>query len=64
MRNPIRIYPLCNKLAEYWSRYPDLRFGQLMYNFMKWIEIHKSIDPFYIEDDMILEFLEEYFREK
>ena len=64
MRNPVRIYPLCNKLAEYWSKCPDLIFGQLIHSFTIWIEHNKGVDPFYVEDDMMLEFLEEYFKEE
>ena len=30
MRNPERIRPFLDKLAETWEKYPDLRFGQLV----------------------------------
>ena len=30
MRDPKRIRPFLEKLAEGWERYPDLRFGQLV----------------------------------
>ena len=30
MRNPERIRPFLDKIAEAWERYPDLRFGQLV----------------------------------
>lgn len=63
MRDASRIYPLCNKLAEYWSQSPDLRFGQFMYNFMHWIYNYKRIDPFYVEDDKMLEYLKEYMKD-
>lgn len=63
MRDISRIYPLCNKLAEYWSKYPDLRFCQWMWNFFRWIEYEKRIDPFYIEDDIMLNYLKEYMKE-
>ena len=64
MRDANRIYPLCNKIAEYWGQCPDLRFGQLMYNFMRWIELYKKVDPFYVEDDKMLEWLKEYMKDE
>ena len=37
MRDPNRTYDFCKELATIWSeKYPDLRFGQLMYNFIAW----------------------------
>ena len=30
MRDPKRIRPFLDKLAEAWEKYPDLRFGQLV----------------------------------
>lgn len=64
MRDANRIYPLCNKLAEYWSQCPDLRFGQFMWNFMRWIELYKKVDPFYVEDDKMLSYLKEYMKDE
>ncbi len=32
MRDPNRIRPFLEKVAEYWEQYPDLRFGQLVLN--------------------------------
>jgi hypothetical protein len=47
MRNPSRIYPLLNKIGDYWVKNPDLRFGQIIENLKK----ANSIDDlFYIED--------------
>ena len=31
-RDPNRIRPFLEKIAEYWEKYPDLRFGQLVLN--------------------------------
>ena len=64
MRDISRIYPLCNKLAEYWGQNPDLRFCQFIYNFMHWIYNYKRIDPFYVEDDKMLEYLKEYMKDE
>ena len=63
MRDINRIYPLCNKLAEYWSKHPDLRFGQWMYGFFKWIEYEKRLDPVYMKDDKMFGYLKEYMKE-
>ena len=51
MRNKGRIYPLCVVIAALWLRSaPDLRFMQLINNFMVW----KKSDCFYMEDDDFL----------
>lgn len=60
MRDPMRIYAFCDKLAELWRTYcPDWRFAQLMSN------IFASIgnDPFFWEDDRMEQYLETYFTE-
>ena len=64
MRDTNRIHPICEKLEQYWSQWPDLRFGQFVYNFFKWIDYNKRLDPFYIEDDMMVELLKEYMKDK
>lgn len=50
MRNPERIQPFLEKIAEIWSFQPDMRFAQI-------IELVKSYgglpeNIFYLEDDM------------
>lgn len=42
------------KIADGWSKVPDLRFGQLMVNFF---QKEFNSDPFYVED---LEFLSKF----
>ena len=64
MRDINRIHPLCQKIEEYWYTWPDLRFGQWTYNFFKWIKLYKHVDPFYVEDDDMLEMLKEYMKEE
>ena len=58
MRDPNRIYPFLNTLAQGWLQKPDLRFGQL-------IEILKNYsgrhDLFYVEDEDMLQIIKEYF---
>ncbi|HEY8805112.1 MAG TPA: hypothetical protein VIM42_08430 [Clostridium sp.] len=50
MRDPERIDEIIEELRICWKKYPDFRFGQLVYN------INKSSNPdiFYPEDDMWL----------
>lgn len=63
MRDKNRIRPFYNILAEYHEKYvPDWRFTQLIENFKMWIFNEKNIDNiFYIEDDKMAEYIEEYF---
>ena len=42
--------------------FPDWRFGQLMLNFLGWIQHNKGRDPFYIEENEMLALLKEYVR--
>jgi hypothetical protein len=53
VRNPDRIPTILHKLEAVWSRVPDWRLGQLLYNLKE--NIKPSSDLFYLEDD-ILEF--------
>lgn len=55
MRDPKRIRKFCNHLADIWeSQCPDWRFGQLIMNVL-------TKDPFYTEDDEMMEIFERYF---
>lgn len=59
MRNPERIQPFCNELAKVWKEnFPDWRFGQFMMNFLG--ELSLKIDPFFPEDDKMIEYLHKY----
>lgn len=57
MRNPKRIRPLCDRLAEAWEKLPDLRLGQLI------VDSIGGKDPFYIEDEDLIRMLERFVRE-
>jgi len=57
MRDPNRIKPLLEEIEKAWDQVPDWRFGQLIVNVL-------GIDPFYIEDDKILERFKELNKEK
>lgn len=39
--------------------FPDWRFGQLMMNFLGWVQTEKQ-DPFFPEDSVMIEYLKEY----
>jgi len=59
MRNINRIRKFCNELADIWeSECPDWRFGQLIVNVMRRNQI---ADPFYIEEDKMMEMFKSYF---
>lgn len=47
MRDPNRIEPLLEKLAEAWRKYPDQRFGQFLTSFFSMCQ-H---DIWHTEDD-------------
>lgn len=62
MRDPNRIKPFCTELVELWSKYPDLRFGQIMSNITKYVQFEYSKDIFYMEDEELLEVLKNQLR--
>lgn len=58
MRPIERIEPFLKELGDIWKeRFPDWRFGQLIYNF-----ISENGDPFYWEDEEFLARLEAYLQ--
>lgn len=60
MRDKNRIPEFTKQLERIWMQcYPDLRFGQLMINFLNYVAIHK-LDPFFPEEDEMLKYLKEY----
>jgi hypothetical protein len=62
MRDSNRIKPFCDEIAELWSNYPDLRFGQIMYNISKYLEIEHRKDVFYMEDEELIKIFREHLR--
>ena len=61
MRNPDRIYKFCNQLAEIWqTKVPDWRFGQLICNVLGQMQA-EGIDPFFPEEDKMIEYFKKYF---
>ncbi len=57
MRNPNRIKPFLERLEKCWNKVPDWRFGQLMSNVLN----SMPIDPFFPEDEEMIEYFEKYF---
>lgn len=61
MRNPNRLDLFYQTLIEiHKQKFPDIRFGQLMCNFFGWVMSSKGIDPFFPEEDKMIEYLKEY----
>ena len=56
MRNPERIPEVLKELEEFWKQNPDWRLGQVIANFS--YELMGNNDPFYMEDDKLLELLQ------
>ncbi len=63
MRDPKRIAPFCEDLAELWSKVPDWRFGQLMSNLMSHYMSETGRDVFYVEDNELMERMKLWFRD-
>jgi len=54
-RNPERIDEVIEEVKKYWKENPDLRLGQLIFILSS---KHNNIDdPFYMEDDELLQTL-------
>jgi len=63
MRDVKRIRKFCNRLATALELLPDLWFGQLIYNIFRRMQADGK-DPFYPEDDSIIEYIEKYVESK
>lgn len=64
MRDPNRLYEFYGELTRiHIEHFPDWRFGQFCHNFQKWIVNIKERDPFYVEEDKMLEYLNEFVEE-
>lgn len=64
MRDVNRIDPLMTRLAECWKEVPNWRLGQFMINALSETLSKTDRDPFYIEDDELIEKIEQLFKEK
>ncbi len=61
MRDQSRIYPFCTELAALWAKHPDMRFGQVMSNIARYVEVKHKKDIFYLEDEELLKIIKEYY---
>ena len=62
MRDVNRIKPFCDEFAELWSRYPDLRFGQIMSNIARYTQMECRKDMFFMEEDELMKIIKEQLR--
>lgn len=63
MRDPERLEDFYLQLKNVHKlTFPDYRFGQFMCNFLSWVQAYKG-DPFYPEEDKMLQYLKEYQKE-
>ena len=54
MRDPNRLYPVYNEITRiHMNKFPDWRCGQLLINFMAWMN-QRSIDLYYLEENDML----------
>lgn len=61
MRDKNRIPVFMRELERVWTQYyPDLRFGQLMMNFLNYVALGHKRDPFFPEKSEMLKYLKEY----
>ena len=61
MRSLERLDNFYNELKEIHKRsFPDMRFGQFMMNALGWINSTKKRDPFFPEEDEMLNLIKEY----
>ena len=62
VRDANRIKPFCEELAQAWSNWPDLRFGQIMSNIARYIQTEHRKDMLYMEDDELMEIIKHQLR--
>lgn len=61
MRNPDRLENFYEEMKKIHKKsFPDWRFGQLMYNFFRWLYSEKKIDLFFPEEDKMIEYFREF----
>lgn len=61
MRDKNRIPVFMRELERVWMQwYPDLRFGQLMMNFLNYVALEHKRDSFFPEESEMLKYLKEY----
>jgi len=63
MRDPNRIKVFCDNLASLWSKVPDWRFGQFISNVLGAYVSETKRDIFFPEDDELMAFMKNYFKQ-
>ena len=64
MRRPERLYKFYEQVnLIHMQQFPDWRFGQFMCNVLGDMQ-SKGRDPFFPEEDEMIEFIEKYVKEK
>lgn len=64
MRDPKRIDGCIDALKKLWEKYPDMRIGQLMSNILTEYYSQTNYDPFFLEDDIFIKFIENLWEPK
>ena len=65
MRNPERLNNFYNEVSRLHKTYlPNWRAGQLWMNFLWWLQNNKKIDPFFPEEDKMIELFKEFCSEE
>jgi len=61
MRDPNRLDKFYDEMKKIHKKsFPDMRFGQLMSNFFGWLFSEKKQDPFFPEENKMIEYFKEY----
>ena len=62
MRDVNRLYEFYNELMKiHMENFPDWRFGQLISNLERWLQINKKInDIYFIEENAMLRYINEF----
>lgn len=61
MRNPDRLDAFYEELKQIHKvSFPDMRFGQFILNALGWINSSKERDPFFPEENEMLNLIKEY----
>lgn len=61
MRDINRIDPFLKEFGELWKLYPDLRFGQIMSNMARHMQMDYRKDMFFMEDDELMKAMKKAF---
>lgn len=63
MRDINRLPNFYTQLGKRHLEIPDMRFGQLMYSFIRWAEMEMKGNIFYLEEDDFLKLYDEFLKD-